>query len=170
MAALMQPKERVFDRVIVHMFEVFYATIVEKSKVEQSKYSTQPTSSDYEFFKIVPRGECLVLFITMVKEQCIGNVEIEVYTRILESILQRYCDDNGVDWQRVYHCEEFSTYIFGLFTLIFSHMKSGNLPMPELNSSMSLEHNPHRINTVLKDMLVLWQSQRAQELEVGFVR
>lgn len=155
-------KGRVFDRAIVHMFELFYASVIERSRNPAKLIKSAP-----EFFNIVPRGECLDLFLKMIKRQCIGNDEVAVYTAKLEMLLDKYSNDGDVDWDRVYISGEFSSYLFSLFTVIFSHMKSGEYPVPALNNGMADKHSPERINLVLKHMLTIWEVQQ-KELDITF--
>ncbi|NRA83834.1 MAG: hypothetical protein HRU22_08725 [Gammaproteobacteria bacterium] len=140
------------------MFELFYASVIERSRNPAKLIKSAP-----EFFNIVPRGEFLDLFLTMIKRQCIGNDEVAVYTAKLEMLLDKYNNEGDVDWDRVYISGEFSSYLFSLFTVIFSHMKSGEYPVPALNNGMADKHSPERINLVLKHMLTIWEVQQ-QEL------
>ena len=151
-----KPKGRILDRAIVHMFELFYAAVLERS------HSKRLARSVPEFFNIVPRGECLDLFLVMIKKQCIGKTEVITFTAKLEKLLSRYTDQGNVDWNSVYMSPEFVTLLYQLFTIIFSHMKPGQYPIPALNNGMDVKHNPERINRVLKHMLAEWQLQQQQ--------
>ena len=114
-----------------------------------------------EFFNIVSRGECLDLFLSTIKRQCVGNTEVTSYTTKLEELLASYTDDQGnVEWDSVYQSEDFRTLLNQLFTVSFSHMKTGQFPVPALNNGMDDKHNPERINRVLKHMLAVWQLQQ----------
>ena len=148
---------RTFDRAVIHMFELFYASVIERSNNPGKLRKSAP-----DFFTIVPRGECLDLFLQLIKCQCIGDDEVLVYSQKLEVLLEFYTDDGEVDWERVYVSSEFSSYRTGLFTIIFSHMKTGKFPVPALNNGMSAKHNPERINLLLKHMMTIWELQQTE--------
>jgi len=157
--AAQSPKGRVFDRAMVHMLELFYASVLARSSNAEQLMKAAP-----EFFNIVPRGECLDLFLQMIKRQCIGDSEVDSYTERLETILQPYTSQGQVSWERVYTDGDFATFLFDLFGVIFNHMKSGEYPVPALNNSLAAKHSPQRINKLLKHMLAVWQLQQEQEI------
>lgn len=151
-----KPRARILDRAIVHMFELCYGAVLVRP---QSEWLVK---SSPNFFYIVPRGECLDLFLSMIKEQCVGYAEVTTYTERLEAILAPYTDQENVDWDSVYQSADFVSLLHLLFTVIFSRMKTGEFPMPALNNGMDIKHNPERINRVLKHMLAVWQLQLQQ--------
>jgi hypothetical protein len=55
------------------MFEVLYRTV-------NILITGKNGRSEKEFFSIVPCGECLYLFLQLVKEYCMGDAEIEKHT------------------------------------------------------------------------------------------
>ncbi|NRA54324.1 MAG: hypothetical protein HRU23_09295 [Gammaproteobacteria bacterium] len=156
--ATQRPKGRVFDRAMVHMLELFYASVLARSKNGDKLMRAAP-----DFFNIVPRGECLDLFLQMIKRQCIGQSEVTIYTQRLESILRPYTEQGRVSWEQVYLDGDFATFLFDLFGLIFTHMKAGEYPVPALNNSLAAKHSPQRINNLLKHMLAVWQLQQQQD-------
>jgi len=145
------PKQRILDRTIVHMFELLFRLInaQEKNgkKIEQK-----------EFFTLVPRGECLDLFLKLVKEYCMGDAEIEHYTHKIEPIIGKYCSDSKIDWNTLYESNEFKHYLSGLLNLILAHLREDPKPIPALENKIPIHYHPYRINSFLNEICKLKQT------------
>ncbi len=147
------PKQRILDRSIVHMFELFYSSVIEKSEHGSKFKEISP-----DFFCVVPRGDCLDSFLKIVKEQCLGPEEIDAKTAQLASLVKDYCQAGIVDWASVYSSPEFKVYLNQLIETIFAPMNKGRSPIPALNNQMLASQYPGRINLLLKHMLKIWQA------------
>jgi len=147
------PKQRVLDRTIVHMFEVLYRTVNVPSTIK-----TEETKK--EFFHIVPRGECLDLFLQLVKEYCMGDAEIEKHTRKIEPMIQLHQEGNLINWEGVYASDEFEVYLDSLFTLILSRLRKDQKPIPALENKMPIKYQPYRINSFLNQICLMWEKKQ----------
>ena len=147
------PKQRVLDRTIVHMFEVLYRTVNVPSQ-------GQSATSEKEFFSIVPRGECLDLFLQLVKEYCMGDAEIEKHTQQIEPMIAQHNDGNKIDWESIYASEAFKVYLDGLLKLILSRLRKDQKPIPALENKMPIKYQPYRINSFLNQICLLWEKQK----------
>lgn len=136
------PKQRVLDRTIVHMFEMLFRMINVK---EQTKGDVKHK----EFFTLVPRGECLDLFLQLVKEYCMGDHEIERYTHKIEPLIRKFSHDHVIDWETLYQSDEFKTYLDALLNLILTHFREDHKPIPALENKMPVHFQPYRINSFL---------------------
>ena len=146
------PKQRVLDRTIVHMFEVLYRTV--NVPLEGGN-----ATSEKEFFSIVPRGECLDLFLQLVKEYCMGDAEIEKHTRQIEPMIRDNSDGEVIDWQAIYDSDVFKVYLDGLLTLILSRLRKDQKPIPALENKMPVKYQPYRINSFLNQICVMRDKQ-----------
>jgi hypothetical protein len=145
------PKQRILDRTIVHMFEVLYRTVnipLEGKKIAEEK----------EFFSIVPRGECLDLFLQLVKEYCMGDAEIEKHTQQIGPMIRENHDGAVIDWASIYESEEFKHYLDGLLKLILSRLRKDQRPIPALENKIPLKYQPYRINSFLNQICLMWES------------
>lgn len=149
------PKQRILDRAIVHMFEVLYRTV-------NSASTGKNETSEQEFFSIVPRGECLDLFLKLVKEHCMGDTEIEKHTKKIEPMIQLYHNGNRIDWEQVYAHDEFKVYLEELLQLILSRLRKNQKPIPALENKMPLKYQPYRINLFLNQVCMLWEKQKQE--------
>lgn len=147
------PKQRILDRTIVHMFEVLYravnVSLTEKSAIKED-----------EFFNIVPRGECLDLFLQLVKEYCMGDSEIESYTKKIEPMTSLHRNGNNINWDQIYASDDFKIYLDGLLVLILSRLRKDQKPIPALENKMPLRYQPYRINSFLNQVCVMWEKQK----------
>jgi hypothetical protein len=145
------PKQRVLDRTIVHMFEILYKVIYFHEE-EQSEIKQQ------EFFTLVPRGECLDLFLQLVKEYCMGDEEIERYTYKIEPLIETYRTTEKIIWDDLYQSKEFKSYLSGLLNLILSHLRNDQKPIPALENKIPIHYQPYRINSFLNQICKLKQT------------
>jgi len=145
------PKQRVLDRTIVHMFEILY-------KVIYIHNDPQTPVKHKEFFNIVPRGECLDLFLQLVKEYCMGDGEIERYTYKIEPIIESHSIEHVIQWNNLYQSQEFKTYLSGLLDLILTHLRNDHKPIPALENKMPIQYQPYRINSFLNKICKLKQT------------
>jgi len=145
------PKQRILDRTIVHMFEILYKAIYLHGDPQ-----TNPEKK--EFFNIVPRGECLDLFLQLVKEYCMGDSEIEHYTYKIEPIIQLHSNEHVIDWNNLYQSKEFKEYLSGLLNLILTHLRDDQKPIPALENKMPIHYQPYRINSFLNKICKLKQT------------
>jgi len=143
------PKQRILDRTIVHMFEVLHEAVNMPSKEEEG-------SNAEEFFTLVPRGECLDLFLQLVKEYCMGDSEIEKYTRKIEPMTSLHRVGDQIDWEKVYASDSFKAYIEGLLQLILTRMRKDKKPIPALENKIPLKYQPYKINSFLNQVCVMW--------------
>jgi len=142
------PKQRILDRAIVHMFEILFQA-VNASPTAQSGVIKE------EFFNIVPRGECLDLFLKLVKEYCMGDSEIELHTKKVESLVLLYQSDSAIDWEKVYVNKEFTVYLGELLTLILNRLRKDQKPIPALENKIPLKYQPYRINLFLNKICLM---------------
>jgi len=147
------PKQRILDRTIVHMFEVLYRTV--SVQVEGVN-----GANEKEFFSIVPRGECLDLFLQLVKEYCMGDAEIEKHTQKIGPMIATNHQGNKIDWEAIYVSEEFKVYLDGLLKLILSRLRKDQKPIPALENKMPLKYQPYRINSFLNQICLMWEKQQ----------
>jgi len=147
------PKQRILDRTIVHMFEVLHqaVNIPEKGKGE---------GNEEEFFSLVPRGECLDLFLQLVKEYCMGDSEIEKYTRKIEPMTSLHHDGKHIDWEEIYVSDSFKEYLDGLLQLILTRMRKDQKPIPALENKIPLKYQPYRINSFLNQVCLMWEKNQ----------
>ncbi|WP_413700726.1 hypothetical protein ACLKMH_02405 [Psychromonas sp. KJ10-10] len=156
------PKQRVLDRTIVHMFEVLYRTV--NMPLEGRKDIDKK-----EFFSIVPRGECLDLFLQLVKEYCMGDDEIEKYTQQIEPMIKENTEANVIDWQAIYDSEAFKGYLDGLLKLILSRLRKDHKPIPALENKMPPKYRPYRINSFLNQVCLMWEKSNPKIVEGLFI-
>jgi hypothetical protein len=149
--ALHFPKQRILDRTIVHMFEILFQII---NPEEQYKGKEKQK----EFFTIVPRGECLDLFLQLVKEYCMGDAEIKRHTYKIEPIIEKYRCEDRIDWETLYKSKEFKTYLKGLLNLILTHLREDQKPIPALENKIPIRYQPYRINSFLNQICQLKQN------------
>jgi len=149
------PKQRILDRTIVHMFEILYRTINAQENIKDEKLQK-------EFFNIVPRGECLDLFLQLVKEYCMGDAEIEKHTYKMGPMIERYRTDHLIHWPELYESEAFKTYLAGLLNLILSRLRKDQKPIPALENKMPVKYHPYRINSFLNQVCMLWQNEQVE--------
>jgi len=147
------PKQRILDRTIVHMFEVLHQTINISSEGEE-------VGNETEFFNIVPRGECLDLFLQLVKEYCMGDSEIDNYTRKIEPMTHLYHDGKHIDWEEIYVSDSFKEYLDGLLQLILTRMRKDQKPIPALENKIPPKYQPYRINSFLSQVCVMWEKKQ----------
>ncbi|WP_022940374.1 hypothetical protein [Psychromonas hadalis] len=147
------PKQRVLDRTIVHMFEILYRSV-------NVPLSAKDATNEKEFFSIVPRGECLDLFLQLVKEYCMGDAEIEKHTQQIEPMIEENCNDNTIDWEAIYASANFKVYLEGLLKLILSRLRKDQKPIPALENKMPLKYQPYRINSFLNQVCLMWEKKQ----------
>jgi len=147
------PKQRVLDRTIVHMFEVLYRT-VNLSMGENS------IKDEQEFFSLVPRGECLDLFLQLVKEYCMGDAEIEKHTQKIGPMIRKNLEGSFINWDAIYESEEFKVYLDSLLKLILSRLRKDQRPIPALENKIPLKYQPYRINSFLSQICTMWEKQK----------
>lgn len=147
------PKQRILDRTIVHMFEMLYCTL-NAAAVAENEATEEP------FFNIVPRGECLDLFLQLVKEYCMGDEEIEIHTQKIEPMIQRHYNGDTIDWEGIYTSDEFEAYFEGLFTLILSRLRKDQKPIPALENKIPHKYRPYRINSFLNQVCLMWEQKK----------
>ena len=145
------PKQRVLDRTIVHMFEILYNVIYLHEKAHTK-------TQQNEFFALVPRGECLDMFLQLVKEYCMGDAEIERYTYKIEPLIDAHRSISSIDWNKLYQSKEFKDYLSGLLNLILTHLHKDQKPIPALENKIPLRYQPYRINSFLNQICKLKQT------------
>ncbi|MCG6199714.1 hypothetical protein [Psychromonas antarctica] len=145
------PKQRILDRTIVHMFEILYR-IINTQDENRNKANVN------EFFSIVPRGECLDLFLQLVKEYCMGDEEIERHTYKMGPLIEAYRNDTIINWYELYKSEQFKDYLTGLLTLILTHLREDPKPIPALENKIPIRYQPYRINSFLNQICKLKQT------------
>lgn len=149
------PKQRILDRTIVHMFEKLYRII--NAKKMQSEDLSQK-----EFFNLVPRGECLDLFLQLVKEYCMGDAEIEKHTYKIAPIIDVYRADNIILWPELYESDEFKIYLEQMLELILSRLRTDKKPIPALENKIPIKYQPYRINEFLKQVCYFWKHEQIE--------
>jgi len=147
------PKQRVLDRTIVHMFEVLYQAV-------NAPVAGNSDPSEEEFFSLVPRGECLDLFLQLVKEYCMGDAEIEKNTVQIGPMIASHHEGHTIDWEGIYASEEFKVYLDGLLKLILSRLRKDQKPIPALENKMPLKYQPYRINSFLNQVCLMWEKEQ----------
>lgn len=145
-------KIRLLDRAIVNRFETLYDLL----SVELDNRSS--TSIDLgNFFNAIPRGECLDLFLQLIKEHCIGDQEILIFERKMMLLTDRYTINDKIDWDNVYQSNEYEQQMNSFFSLFFKRIKDNEIAIPALNNKLSSKYNPQRINKLLKYMSKVWE-------------
>ena len=145
------PKQRILDRTIVHMFEMLYQ-IINAQQISKDK------TKKNEFFALVPRGECLDLFLKLVKENCMGDAEIEHYTYEIEPLIGNHCNESKIDWDALYKSDDFKNYLTRLLNLILAHLREDPKPIPALENKIPIRYHPYRINSFLNEICKLKQT------------
>jgi len=146
------PKARLLDRAIVNRFEHFY----EQLNSELNKRSSSKINMGC-FFDAIPRGECLDIFLALIKSHCIGDNQLEKFNRKLTLLTKDYSEGDEINWQDVYQSDEYQHYMDSFFTLVFERINDGETPIPALNNKLDEKHQPERINKILKYMSKVWQ-------------
>ncbi|WP_028869536.1 hypothetical protein [Psychromonas arctica] len=149
------PKQRILDRTIVHMFEILFR-IINANKGNESAVKQK------EFFTLVPRGECLDLFLQLVKEYCMGDTEIQRYTYQLEHLIEGVSNEYIINWDKLYQSQEFKRYLSALLSLILKHLRDDRAPIPALENKMPTHFQPYRINSFLNQICKLKQTGALQ--------
>ena len=108
------------------------------------------------FFYIVPRGECLDLFLELIKYHCIGDDEYQKFYKKIEELTDKFTENGIVNWNKMYHCDEYKICMNSFFSLFFNHIKNDNTPIPALNYQINKKYQPQRINKFLKYMRKIW--------------
>ena len=147
------PKQRVLDRTIVRMFEVLYRTV-------NVQVAGKNATNEKEFFSIVPRGECLDLFLQLVKEYCMGDAEIEKHTQKIGPMIAANHEGNKIDWEGIYASNEFKVYLDGLLKLILSRLRKDQKPIPALENKMPIKFQPYRINSFLNQICLMLEKKQ----------
>tara|TARA_R110001583_G_scaffold30218_3_gene104745 strand:- start:146 stop:814 length:669 start_codon:yes stop_codon:yes gene_type:complete len=149
------PKQRILDRTIVHMFEILFRII-------NTEEETEKEVKQKGFFTLVPRGECLDLFLQLVKEYCMGDTEIGRYTYEIETLIQIYSTEYIINWDKLYQSDEFKSYLSELLALILTHLREDKKPIPALENKMPIHFQPYRINSFLNQICKLKQTGTLQ--------
>jgi len=153
------PKQRILDRTIVHMFEILFRIInTEEAKKEEIKKEVKQKG----FFTLIPRGECLDLFLQLVKEYCMGDTEIGRYTYEIETLIQMYSNEYIINWDKLYQSDEFKSYLSELLALILTHLREDKKPIPALENKIPIHFQPYRINSFLNQICKLKQTGTLQ--------
>ncbi len=148
---ILKPKIRVLDRAIVHKFEQYYDKF--NVLLNERNHSTVDIGG---FFNTIPRGECLDIFLDVVKSHCIGDdVQVNFVSK-LERLTDNYSHNKTINWQGVYQSKEYEIYMDEFFSIFFNRIKDHSIPIPALNNRLRNLHHPKRINKVLKYMSKLW--------------
>jgi len=146
------PKVRILDRAIVNRFEYFYEQLNNALNKKSSN-----TISIGNLFDAIPRGECLDIFLSLVKAHCIGDKQLSSFDQKLTLLTKQYTDDDEINWQSVYASEQYQHYMDSFFNLVFQRINDSETPIPALNNKLNEKHQPERINKLLKYMSKLWQ-------------
>ena len=155
------PKQRILDRTIVHMFEILFRIINSNSNSNANK-GNETALKQKEFFTLVPRGECLDLFLQLVKEYCMGDTEIQRYTYQLEQLIEGVSNEYIINWDKLYQSDEFKRYLSALLSLILKHLRDDRAPIPALENKMPTHFQPYRINSFLNQICKLKQTGALQ--------
>ncbi len=140
------PKQRVLDRSLVYMFETLFRAINEQGEYQEK-----------EFFNLVPRGECLELFLQLVKEYCMGDAEIQLQTDRITPLLNNYRHGLQINWSEVYQSEDFKSYLKELLGLILTHLRDDPKPIPALENRIPVRYQPYPISSFLNQVNQLSQ-------------
>lgn len=145
------PKVRLLDRAIVNRFEYFYDQLNDAfNKKSRSNINIG------NFFDVIPRGECLDIFLALIKAHCIGDSQLAIFDHKLTVLTKKHSEDDEINWSNVYASDEYKDYMDTFFTLIFKRINESESPIPALNNTMNEKHQPQRINKLLKYMSKLW--------------
>lgn len=148
------PRKRLLDRVIVHKFEQYYSQIIER--LSQRK---RQKSQIGDLFDVIPRGECLDLFLSLIKDHCMGNEQIKRFSQEIEILTIRFAGEEGINWLDLYASEEYEVCMTELFSIVFHHLQDRKIPIPALNTKLNGKYHPERINKLLRYMSKLWLIQ-----------
>jgi len=145
------PKVRLLDRAIVNRFEYFYEQL-NNALNKKSRCNINMGS----LFDAIPRGECLDVFLALIKSHCIGDNQLATLDQKLTLLTQKHSENDEINWQNVYASDEYQHYMDAFFTLIFKRINDSETPIPALNNQLNEKHQPERINKLLKYMSKLW--------------
>ncbi|ABZ76230.1 hypothetical protein Shal_1664 [Shewanella halifaxensis HAW-EB4] len=147
-------RERILDRLIVHKFEEYYAQVIEM--ISGKKHRARRIG---ELFDVIPRGECLDLFLSLIKEHCMGTEQIRKYTQDIDLLALRFSEQTGIQWEQLYASDEYEACMSGLFSIIFHHLIDRSVPIPALNTKLNDKYQAEKINKLLRHMSKLWLNQ-----------
>ena len=149
--ALLPPKTRILDRAIVHKFEQLYIRLINILKSRNVNCTNIKT-----FFNVIPRGECLDLFLQLIKDYCIGNAEFQTHHIELQRLCTTFTTEEKINWPDLYKSEEYDKIMRSLFTIIFKHITNHTVPIPAVNIKINKKYQPERINHMIKHLYRLW--------------
>jgi len=157
-----EPKVRILDRAIVNKFEQLYDRLIIKLKNENGN-----ASGHKDFFKIVPRGECLNLLLDLIRDYCIGDYEFQKFRGEMEALVHKYTKNDVIEWLDVYSSDEYESIMDSIFSLLFKHVKKGSSPIPALNTQMHSKYHPVRINKLLVFLHSTWLQEKRTRPETN---
>ncbi|ABV86921.1 hypothetical protein [Shewanella pealeana] len=149
-------RERVLDRLIVHKFEDYYTQIVEV--ISEKKHKARRIG---DLFDVIPRGECLDLFLDLIKEHCMGTEQIKKFSQDIELLTLIFSTKAGIEWDRLYASNEYEICMTELFSTIFHRLTDRSVPIPALNTKLNDKYQAERINKLLRHMSKLWLNQHS---------
>lgn len=149
--ALPALRSRILDRAIVYKFEQLYIRLINILKSRNVNCDNIKT-----FFKVVPRGECLDLFLQLIKDYCIGDAEFQTHHIKLQRLCATFTTEEKINWPSLYKSEEYEIIMQSLFTIIFKHIKNHTVPIPAVNIKIKKKYQPERINHMIKHLHRLW--------------
>lgn len=147
-------RERILDRLIVHQFEEYYAQVISILSVRKNK-----SRQFGDIFDVIPRGKCLDLFLSLIKEHCMGAEQIKLFSQKVDVLTQSFANEKGIDWQRLYASQEYKACMTEVFSIIFRHFVDRPVPIPALTLKLDNKHQAQRINKLLSYMGKLWLNQ-----------
>lgn len=147
-------RERIFDRLIVHQFEEYYEQLINTLSERKKK-----SSHIGELFDIIPRGNCLNLFLSLIKEHCMGKEQIKRFSQDIDLLTLSFSDEAGINWDELYTSEEYESCMTEVFSIIFRHFVQRDVPIPALNLKLDNKHQAERINRLLRHMSKLWLNE-----------
>lgn len=147
-------KIRILDRAMVQQFEEFCEQLLQRLNDKKVNYIKKKY-----FFNIIPRGECLDLFLGLIKDYYLGANEVHNFEVKIEKLTKDHTVNGKICWLHIYNSDEYKACMNSLFLLIFSRIKQGATPIPALNFQMDKKYSPKRINSFLNSIHNLWQAE-----------
>ena len=149
-------RERILDRLIVHQFEAYYDQVIDLLSARKTK-----SHQIGELFDVIPRGKCLNLFLSLIKEHCMGTVQIKRISQDIDLLTQKFFDGTGINWENLYASQEYESCMTEVFLIIFRHFVDRETPIPALNLKLDNRHQADNINRLLRHMSKLWLKQHS---------
>ncbi|GIU35843.1 hypothetical protein L2719_11880 [Shewanella schlegeliana] len=135
-------------------FEGYHTQVIEM--ISRKKHKARRIG---ESFDVIPRGECLDLFLSLLKEHCMGTEQIKKYSQDIDLLALSFSEQTRIHWERLYASDEYEACMSELFSTIFHHLIDRSVPSPTLNTKLNDKYQAEKNNKLLRHMSKLWLNQ-----------